>query len=215
VSAENEGIPDRRRQIIAAAGKVFDDQGYAATTVEAVAAKAGIAKGSIYNYFRNKQDLFEQVCQQAMATGQADLDRLLVEPIPAAEKIGRLVDIWYDGLGQYATFGRLVLEYWATAARQKRHGALTDPFEDMATRGECQIQTIIEQGIASGEFRQDICAPAAAALILATVRGVTIHAIIVGSDVDPDLVAEMKRGLLRSLLAEGRTGDPRQPEKTR
>ena len=59
--SNNPGKPDRRQAIIAAAQEAFDAHGYAATTIDEVAAKAGISKGNIYNYFRSKEELFEQV----------------------------------------------------------------------------------------------------------------------------------------------------------
>jgi AcrR family transcriptional regulator len=59
ISSENQ--LGRRQSILAAAEKVFGDCGYAATTMEAVADKAGISKGSIYNYFKNKHDLFKSL----------------------------------------------------------------------------------------------------------------------------------------------------------
>ena len=57
----------RREEILAAAEKVFEANGYAAATIDAVAAAAGVAKGSIYNYFKSKQDLFTQLFSELIA----------------------------------------------------------------------------------------------------------------------------------------------------
>lgn len=46
---------------------VFAEQGFAATKLDDVAVKAGVAKGTIYLYFRDKQDLFEQLLQSLIA----------------------------------------------------------------------------------------------------------------------------------------------------
>ena len=62
----------RRESILLAAQKVFNARGYSAATVDEVACAAGVAKGSVYNYFDSKQALFNQVFQTAMATMQAD-----------------------------------------------------------------------------------------------------------------------------------------------
>ena len=48
----------RREQIVDAAEKVFFAKGFSATTMEQVAAEAELSKGTLYLYFKNKDDLF-------------------------------------------------------------------------------------------------------------------------------------------------------------
>jgi AcrR family transcriptional regulator len=58
---------DRRAAILDAATEVFAAEGYAAARLDEVARRAGIAKGTIYLHFRDKQDLFEQLLQSLIA----------------------------------------------------------------------------------------------------------------------------------------------------
>jgi AcrR family transcriptional regulator len=59
--------PDARRQAILAAGlAVFAAQGFAATKLDDVAAKAKVAKGTIYLHFKDKQELFEEIVRTAV-----------------------------------------------------------------------------------------------------------------------------------------------------
>ncbi len=51
----------RREDILTAARKVFARQGYGNATMDAIAAQADFGKGTVYNYFRNKADLFTHV----------------------------------------------------------------------------------------------------------------------------------------------------------
>jgi len=51
-------MQNRRQGIIEAARKVFYDNGYEMTSVDMIAEKVGVAKGTIYLYFRSKQKLF-------------------------------------------------------------------------------------------------------------------------------------------------------------
>src|ERR1700720_4657236 len=48
---------DRERRIIAAARRLFDRKGYANTAVEEIADRAGVAVGTLYNYFPSKDEL--------------------------------------------------------------------------------------------------------------------------------------------------------------
>jgi len=51
-------IDARREQILTAAADVFADKGYHRATIRDIARRAGIADGTIYNYFESKRDLF-------------------------------------------------------------------------------------------------------------------------------------------------------------
>lgn len=52
-------MKDKRQVIIDAAFKIFSDKGYHKAKMEEIAEEAGIGKGTIYSYFKNKQDLFD------------------------------------------------------------------------------------------------------------------------------------------------------------
>jgi AcrR family transcriptional regulator len=73
--------PEARRQaIIEAALSVFVAQGFAAAKLDDVADKAGVAKGTIYLYFKDKQDLFEQMVRAAVSPVIERLEALAKVP---------------------------------------------------------------------------------------------------------------------------------------
>src|SRR5438132_9047672 len=61
-----------RKRIVTAALSLFQTRGFDATTTKAIARKAGIAEGTVFNYFRTKEDIalhfFEQEVDQAIAS---------------------------------------------------------------------------------------------------------------------------------------------------
>ncbi|GMU41728.1 MAG: hypothetical protein AMXMBFR23_25940 [Chloroflexota bacterium] len=65
-------LEERRQEILAAARTVFIEKGYAAATINDIAAEAGVAAGSIYRYFPGKADLIAEV---ALDCFHADADR--------------------------------------------------------------------------------------------------------------------------------------------
>ena len=52
---------DRRRQIVEAATNSFSLYGYKATTIDQVAKLANVGKGTIYTFFKNKEELFDEI----------------------------------------------------------------------------------------------------------------------------------------------------------
>ena len=60
--------------VMKAARKLFGERGFAATSVDDIAAASRVAKGAIYHYFRTKNDLFEAVFEEASADLMKDID---------------------------------------------------------------------------------------------------------------------------------------------
>lgn len=58
LKTRNEKREERLNQITAAARKVFFEKGYFASTMESIAKLAGVSKGTLYLYFKNKDDLY-------------------------------------------------------------------------------------------------------------------------------------------------------------
>ena len=54
----------KRRQIIEGARQVFLAQGFDAASMNDIARKAGVSKGTLYVYFKSKEDLFEAIAEQ-------------------------------------------------------------------------------------------------------------------------------------------------------
>jgi AcrR family transcriptional regulator len=70
------GPAGREEEILDAAARAFMRQGFAATTIDEVAALIGATKGSVYYYFRNKTELFCAVHRRAM-----DMNLATIRPI--------------------------------------------------------------------------------------------------------------------------------------
>lgn len=74
-----QGAEETRKKIIAAAEKVFFDQGIARTTLEKVARAAGVTRGAIYWNFQNKADLINAVYAEVQLPAEEVLLQILKE----------------------------------------------------------------------------------------------------------------------------------------
>ena len=68
-------IRDQRRdRILQTAREVFFEEGYGAATMSMIAARLGGSKGTLYAYFKNKEDLFEEIIRDQCSVIQSALD---------------------------------------------------------------------------------------------------------------------------------------------
>ena len=193
----------RRRSILTAAEGVFEAHGYAAATIEQVAAKAGVAKGSVYNYFQSKQDLFRQVLTEALSEDEAELGRLVASRTRASEKLQGFFDWSFSRLEHCKRVGGLILESWAKAAQEEDRGQMSETFHQVNRRWRDRVAAIIDEGIRCGEFIADVQPRQVASLILALLDGLTVHAIMgAGDEIDDKMRAELRRGLMRALTGD-------------
>jgi AcrR family transcriptional regulator len=87
----------RRRDILRSAERLLDESGYAALTVRAVAAGAGVSLGTVYQYFQGKEDLFVALMAArlgALQTTLAELDRSLGIAGMLRAVLPELTEIW-------------------------------------------------------------------------------------------------------------------------
>src|SRR4030095_10684727 len=69
-----------RESFLTAALESFLDKGYAATSIEAIARDAGVAKITIYRQFENKEALFREVVHRAVSSARETMQATVVRP---------------------------------------------------------------------------------------------------------------------------------------
>jgi AcrR family transcriptional regulator len=142
-----EARPD---EILAAALESFAERGFAATRLEDVAARAGISKGTLYLYFKGKEELFEAVVRARLLPNLERLEALVrTFEGPSGPLLERLLLTMADVMSsQVGAIPKLVI-------------AEAGNFPDLARfyldkvfrRGLRLIGAILRRGIARGEFR--------------------------------------------------------------
>ena len=81
--------PDRRKMIVEAATKSFSLFGYKATTMDQVAKLANVGKGTIYTFFKNKEELFEEIITSLVKDMIAEAEGVIQADLPFTENVHR------------------------------------------------------------------------------------------------------------------------------
>ncbi|MDQ0710857.1 TetR/AcrR family transcriptional repressor of mexJK operon [Streptomyces luteogriseus] len=139
-----EGSTQKRAAILTAARELFLSDGFDRTSVDAVAARAGVSKRTVYDYFGDKQTLLQAVVdgvgQSLITTIRRILDDTLTEPTGAIDLEDVLVTfsmrIATDMLGsaEYATLQRLVRTQFGQLPNGGENSMADTPDEALAER---------------------------------------------------------------------------------
>ena len=136
-----------REAVYEGAVAVLTKHGLNGTTMDRVAAAAGMAKGSLYKHFPGKQELLEFVHGRAVAPMHEALDEIVKDTLPAAEKLASISRLWREYLVKHhAVFEFLINDHAAK-------GLLKGSEQTARSSAIKQIATIIELGIEEGAFR--------------------------------------------------------------
>lgn len=149
--------PEKKNRIIAAAITTFAQKGYAGTRIVEVAQAAGIGKGTIYEYFRSKEELFFETLEFLLAEA-GEQTSALAETLegPMANRLTILAEhVILDWLEKLDLYG-LVLEFWSATAALPGRRRFREAFKKGYEGFRQQLATLINAGMASGEFKADV-----------------------------------------------------------
>src|SRR5438552_6679743 len=92
-------VSDKREAILRAAVKVFAKKGYFNSKVADIAAAAGIADGTVYLYFKSKDEILHSIFDRAMSEFIAEGKRELASLTAADKRLGRIAELHLEKLG--------------------------------------------------------------------------------------------------------------------
>src|SRR5262244_2454005 len=90
---------DKREAILRAAIKVFAHKGFFNSKVADIAAEAGIADGTVYLYFKSKDEILHSIFDRAMDVFIAEGRKELAELDGSEEKLRRIAELHLERLG--------------------------------------------------------------------------------------------------------------------
>jgi len=105
---------DTRQKLFEAAVELIAERGYAETTVEDIAVRAGVAKGTVYYNFPSKPKLFEGLLRHGIGL-LTDRFRAAVDGVAPRAAVAALIRVQLEYIQQYPAFAQLLLsEMWRT-----------------------------------------------------------------------------------------------------
>ncbi|MGO4448027.1 TetR/AcrR family transcriptional regulator [Phyllobacterium sp. TAF24] len=182
VAATAPGVRARRKaqrpqEILHAAFDEFVERGYTATRIEDVANRAGVTKGTIYLYFQNKEELFQ------------DVVRKLSQPIFNEEQFwhehqnrssDELVRLYLDTVYEHMTvnpYSREILRFLISDGRSFPE-LTASHYEEFVRPILTMLQHILEKGVREGIFRPEAAASQMSYILLSPALTLTIDKLL-------------------------------------
>jgi TetR/AcrR family fatty acid metabolism transcriptional regulator len=144
-------VSDKREAILRAAIKVFAGKGYFNSKVADIAKEAGIADGTVYLYFKSKDEILHSFFDRAMEDFIAEGKKQLAEIEGAQEKLRRIAQLHLERLGADREL--------AIVFQVELRGS-TKFMQEFSAAGFAEYLDIIRETIAEGQrqgvFRKDL-----------------------------------------------------------
>ena len=146
-----EKINDKYHRILEAAVKVFAEQGFFQSTVSQIAREAGVADGTIYLYFKNKEDIlvqfFSYKARQVFARFREEVD-------VADTAVDKLRNLIHRHLQEFQNDRNMAMVYRAETHQNSR--LVEEQIKEMSKMYLDIVSEIVEQGQEEGVIRRDL-----------------------------------------------------------
>jgi AcrR family transcriptional regulator len=186
--------PDKRERILNATAQLIISQGLQAP-MSAIAEAAGVATGSLYNYFHSKDDLVLAVYQRVAGSLEADIVIEMEPSLTYEERVGRYVENYVDHI-------------WRDATRAALYEVMTNSPTSMNERIAGLFMGIVDYSIGvfgeglSPESQHAMPVSLTASFIRGAIRNTLKRHRAAGGEMTPELRGRIKRMCLAALQAD-------------
>ena len=190
---------ERKGQILEAATSVFSRLGFNRARMEDVARESGLAKGTLYLYYRSKDELIRALLERIFRWGRRDLEGALAIEGSASERLAELSRRMSKEVKRLSKLLPVWFEFYAVAARNEAVKPFVRRYFEEYREA---LASIVRDGIERGEFRE-VDAGEVAVTVISLFEGVTLlwafdpEAVPVGEQMEASM-----RLLIEGLLME-------------
>jgi AcrR family transcriptional regulator len=159
-------LPDKstRDRILGAAGELFALRGFDATSVDAIAARAGLTVGALYRHFKTKGELLLDVIRRALTS--LPIARHMRGDSARADLLPEMVKLYMAPASH--KLRRMVIELHTAASRDQRVARL---FRDFSERMAGDTRARIEAGLRDGSLEPNLDPDLSARFLMVLIAG--------------------------------------------
>lgn len=154
------GLEERRRRerenrknaILKAARKLFFDKGFKTVTVESIARKAELSKGSIYLHYNSKEEIYTQILLNDIDKFHERISAILPNSSSASEALVKLANIYVDFFLNDRELFRILMTFMLHTSDMNMPEDVNDRIVKTTNKTIGIIEQVFQYGIERGEF---------------------------------------------------------------
>ena len=198
-------IVDKKKKAEAisdAALKVFREHGYNKTRMADIAQLAGMGKGTLYEYFKDKGDILRFAFDQYFSVFSEGVLKAMKEKTKPSEKILSLIDFALRHAAEWEDHCAIYVDYFGAARSEERKRlSLSSIYAEMKDI----LENLIKEAQSANEIDEKFDPGAVAELLLSIYDGIILHEIFVGQRINMDLTRKTAISLITQGLIIGRS----------
>jgi len=161
----------RRRAILKAARRIFFEKGLPAASMDEIAETAELSKGTLYLYFKSKEDLYVSLLEEGLTILRRMFEEVAARPLPADEALRQIGFTYYQFFKLYPDYFKILL----FADARELHSQVSE--EVLAGSERCSlaclqvVAQVFARGVSEGVFRKDLKPIEVATMLWGTSNG--------------------------------------------
>lgn len=183
-----------REQILDTAESVFSEHGFHDTSLKEIASRCEFSVGSIYTFFQNKENLFEEVLLRGIKLQGHAMHQLAPESMPASERLVTIAKLQIEHMQQHLAWNLIAID--TARITQIRGRVVPAAYQEYLREMVAFLREVIERGQREGTVREGDPGTLARlyyAVLTSYVTGTSMFGSAEGSPGDVDLYADFIR----------------------
>lgn len=180
----------RRKEIATKAMGLFAQQGFENTPIRQITAHVGIGKGTFYDYFKDKEDILNEIVQM-MFSGWAEL--IVAKIGHEKDPLAQLLTLLREGSKLGDTFQQMMIIYidiWRWSVSHEGSREFLENFRSFLVESKESLAEIIKNAQDAGMLKKELDPGVLAGTFLALIDGLCLHRMILKDDFDAENASE-------------------------
>ena len=165
----------KRQLLVESAAEVFSNQGFTSTRVADIAQRAGVAKGTVYEYFSSKEELFFAVFEWINEGIRRQVDQVLQDDGDPRKQLIMLLRASAEIVTEHRELFSMNLDFWAASRGSAFEDRFTTACRSLYQQYRHLAAEVIRRGQRDGTFRPDVDADSVATLVVSALDGLGVQ----------------------------------------
>lgn len=185
---------ETRAAVLEAAMRAFGERGFAQTSLENVAATAGLSRGAVYSNFSGKDELFFALLQETIDQRLRQIARAMAPAPTLSDQLRQVGEVMIEEVREHPERHLLFIEFWMRAARDP---GVRDQFRTYRRQTREALARVLEER--SARWGLDLPMPAAelAVALMSLFNGFGMEHLVEPGVATPELFSKLLAALLQ------------------